>query len=97
LNPKIYNIVLRKGSSTTYRAALEGTSCHVHFSMQPVIIIFGIIAWELKRRIISPFFCHLMDMIPTRERYINFYSVIKIYKVGVRGIGFSYIHLPSHH
>jgi hypothetical protein len=80
LNPQINNIVLRKGSSTTYRAALEGTSHHPHFSMQPVIIIFGIIAEELKRRTISPFFCHLKDMIPTRERYIKFCFIIKIYK-----------------
>jgi hypothetical protein len=48
--------VLRKGSSTTYRAALEKISHHPRYSIQPVIIVFGIIAEELKRKTISPFF-----------------------------------------
>jgi hypothetical protein len=85
LNPEIYNIVLRKGSSTTYRATLEETSHHPRYSMQPVIIIFGIIVEELKRRTISPSFCHLIDMIPTRDREDQFLFCHQDIREAVRG------------
>ena len=76
-----YLIWSRGGSnSTTYKTALEETYLHPLYSKRPLLTIFGVIAEELNTITIILFFCHLIDMIPTRERYINFCSVIKIHE-----------------
>jgi hypothetical protein len=92
-----YLIWSRGGSnSTTYKTALEGTYLHPLYSKRPLLTIFGVIAEELNTITIILFFCHLIDMIPTRERYINF-SCHQDTQEGVGGRGLNYIHLPSHH
>ncbi len=92
-----YTLWSRGGStSTTYKAALEETYLHPLYTKQPVLVIFEVIAEELNTRKISLFFCHLIDMIPTRERYIKLCWVIKIHKreSGEESI---YIHLQRRH
>jgi hypothetical protein len=69
-----YTLWSRGGrNSTTYKATLEGTYFHRLYFTRPLLAIFGVIAEELNTTTISLFFRNLIDMIPTRERYINFF------------------------